>query len=741
MRQPEKVTLPVTGMTCAACQARVQRVLEKTPGVAEASVNLLLNSATVSFDPAVTSPERLVDVVRGTGYGAELPQPSSDLAAEEALRDKLAAQEYRSLRGKALVSLGLGLAAMALAPPPAVALVMATVVMLWAGRHFYLRAWQAFRHHAADMNTLIAVGTGAAYLFSLLATLAPEFFTSRGVPADVYYEAVMLIIALILLGNAIEARARRRTSAALRALTRLAPDTAHLIRDAIEVEVPVSAVRPGDTVVVRPGERLPVDGEVTEGASAVDESMLTGESLPVEKAAGSRVLGGTINATGAFRYRATTLGAESALARIVKLLREAQASRAPLQRLADRISAVFVPTVISIAIATFVVWYLAADVAPGVRAFSSAISVLIIACPCAMGLAVPTAIMVATGRGAELGLLIKGGAALERIRAVDTVVLDKTGTVTEGKPVVTDIVVAGSRSESEVLALAASVESLSEHPLAGAIVAGARARGLVLSTPEGFHALPGHGARGVVGGTLVLVGNRAMMTGAGLDPAPLDPAAARLAGLGKTPMYVAADGALAGLVAVADTLRPTSREAVSELQAAGLDVVLLTGDNRGTALAIAKEAGITRVVAEVLPEGKVAELERLQAEGRIVAMVGDGINDAPALARADVGIAVAGGSGTDIAAEAGDVVILRSDLRGVSRAIRLSRRTVATMRQNLFWAFVYNVIGIPVAAGALYPVWGIRLSPVLASAAMALSSVSVVTNSLRLRGRRSTGDR
>jgi Cu+-exporting ATPase len=741
VRQPEKVTLPVTGMTCAACQARVQRVLEKTPGVAEASVNLLLNSATVSFDPAVTSPERLVDVVRGTGYGAELPQPSSDLAAEEALRDKLAAQEYRSLRGKALVSLGLGLAAMALAPPPAVALVMATVVMLWAGRHFYLRAWQAFRHHAADMNTLIAVGTGAAYLFSLLATLAPEFFTSRGVPADVYYEAVMLIIALILLGNAIEARARRRTSAALRALTRLAPDTAHLIRDAIEVEVPVSAVRPGDTVVVRPGERLPVDGEVTEGASAVDESMLTGESLPVEKAAGSRVLGGTINATGAFRYRATTLGAESALARIVKLLREAQASRAPLQRLADRISAVFVPTVISIAIATFVVWYLAADVAPGVRAFSSAISVLIIACPCAMGLAVPTAIMVATGRGAELGLLIKGGAALERIRAVDTVVLDKTGTVTEGKPVVTDIVVAGSRSESEVLALAASVESLSEHPLAGAIVAGARARGLVLSTPEGFHALPGHGARGVVGGTLVLVGNRAMMTGAGLDPGPLDPAAARLAGLGKTPMYVAADGALAGLVAVADTLRPTSREAVSELQAAGLDVVLLTGDNRGTALAIAKEAGITRVVAEVLPEGKVAELERLQAEGRIVAMVGDGINDAPALARADVGIAVAGGSGTDIAAEAGDVVILRSDLRGVSRAIRLSRRTVATMRQNLFWAFVYNVIGIPVAAGALYPVWGIRLSPVLASAAMALSSVSVVTNSLRLRGRRSTGDR
>ena len=405
---PETVTLPVTGMTCAACQARVQRVLEKAPGVEEAAVNLLLNSATVRFDPAVTSPERLVDVVKGTGYGAELPRETADLAAEEAERDRLASLEYRSLRRKALASLAAGLVAMVAAPPPVAGLLMTTGVMLWAGRHFYQRAWQAFRHHAADMNTLIAVGTGAAYLFSLIATLAPEFFTSRGVPADVYFEAVMLIIALILMGNALEARARRRTSAALRALSTLQPDTARLIRDGAELEVPVSAVRPGDSVVVRPGERIPVDGEVTEGASAVDESMLTGESLPVEKAAGSRVLGGTINATGAFRYRATTLGAGSALGRIVKLLREAQASRAPLQRLADRISAVFVPSVISIAIATFVVWYLAADVAPGVRAFSSAISVLIIACPCAMGLAVPTAIMVATGRGAELGLLIRG---------------------------------------------------------------------------------------------------------------------------------------------------------------------------------------------------------------------------------------------------------------------------------------------------------------------------------------------
>ena len=727
----ETVTLPVTGMTCAACQARVQRELEKTDGVEDAAVNLLLDSATVRFDPARTSPERLVEAVRATGYGAELPWAAPDLAQEEAERDRQAEAEYRTLRAKSLVSLGLGLLAMLAAPPPVVALAMTVFVMLWAGRHFYVRAWQAFRHHAADMNTLIAVGTGAAFVSSVLATLAPGFFTSRGVPADVYYEAVILILALILLGNTLEARARRRTSAALRALTRLQPATARVIRDGAEVELPIAAVSSGDIVVVRPGERIPADGEVTEGASAVDESMLTGESLPVEKVPGSGVFGGTINATGAFRYRATTLGAASALARIVKLLREAQASRAPLQRLADRISAVFVPTVISIAIATFVAWYLLADQAPAVRAFTSAVSVLIIACPCAMGLAVPTAIMVATGRGAELGLLIKGGVALERIRALDTVVLDKTGTVTEGKPAVTDIVALGGSGEDELLALAASLEALSEHPLATAVVAAAKARGLVLRPAEQFRALPGHGARGAVAGRDVAVGNRAMMLEAGLDPAPLDDPAARLAAAGKTPMYVATAGALAGLVAVADPLRPTAREAVAELRAMGLEVILLTGDHRRTADAIAHEAGIERVMAEVLPEGKVAELKRLQAEGRVVGMVGDGINDAPALAQADVGIAM--GTGADIAAEAGDVVILRGDLRGVARAIRLSRSTVATMRQNLFWAFIYNVIGIPVAAGVLYPVWGIRLSPVLASAAMALSSVSVVTNSLRLR--------
>src|ERR1051325_11281708 len=571
--ESETVTLPVTGMSCAACQARVQRELERPAGGEDAAVNLLLNSATVRFDPARTSPGRLVEAVRATGYGAELPPAAPDLAAEEAERDRRAESEYRTLRAKSLVSLGLGLVAMLAAPPPLVALAMTAFVMLWAGRHFYLRAWQAFRHHAADMNTLIAVGTGAAFVSSVLATVAPGFFTSRGVPADVYYEAVVLILALILLGNALEARARRRTSAALRALTRLQPSTARVIHDGAEVELPIAAVRSGEIVVVRPGERIPVHGEASEGASAVDESMLTGESLPVEKVPGGGVYGGTINATGAFRYRATTLGAESALARIVKLLREAQASRAPLQRLADRISAVFVPAVISIAIATFVAWYLLADVAPAVRAFSSAVSVLIIACPCAMGLAIPTAIMVATGRGAELGLLIKGGAALERIRAVDTVVLDKAGAVPGGEPAVTDIVALGGPGENELLALAASLEALSEHPLAAAIVAAAKARGLPLEPAQRFRALPGHGARGVVAGSDVAVGNRAMMLDAGHDPAPLDEAAARLAAAGKTPMYVVAGGRLAGLIAVADPIRPTSREAVAELRAMGLDVI------------------------------------------------------------------------------------------------------------------------------------------------------------------------
>src|SRR6185369_8767273 len=501
----------------------------------------------------------------------------------------------------------------------------------------------------------------------------------------------------------------------------------------------IEEVRSGDTVTVRPGERVPVDGEVLSGASEVDESMLTGEPMPVAKGPGARVIGGTINRTGAFRYRATTLGVDSVLARIVQLMRDAQGSRAPIQRLADRISAVFVPVVIALAAVTFVIWYLAisangTDGAPLVRAFAAAVAVLIIACPCAMGLAVPTAVMVATGRGAQLGLLIKGGEALQRAGDVTTVVLDKTGTVTEGRPAVTDVVIPpeASRSADQLLRLVASLEAASEHPLAEAVVRHAREeRGLTLAPVEGFQSLTGLGAVGVVDGSALAVGNAALLAGYAVHIDPLRETAERLAGEGKTAVFVAVDGALAGLLAIADPIKLTSRAAVETMQRMGLGVVLLTGDERRTAEAIARQAGIERVVAGVLPEGKVAEIERLQSAGEVVAMVGDGINDAPALARADVGIAL--GTGTDIAVEASDVTLMRGDLAGVPSAIALSRRTMRTMKQNLFWAFVYNVVSIPIAAGALYPAFGLQLSPILASAAMAFSSVSVVANSLRLR--------
>ncbi len=768
------VTLPVTGMSCAACQARVQRALEKAPGVEDAAVNLLLNSAAVRFDPNITSPERLVAVVRDTGYGAELPAAAPDLAREEIERDAQAGREFRTLRRKAAVSLVLGFVAMVLTMPvmaagdatghphtadPFLRLATRTIdpvlrsglpwlyqasartlafvllgitlfVVLWAGRHFYVRAGQAFRHHAADMNTLIAVGTGAALLFSVFATVAPGFFQARGVAADLYYEAVILIIALILAGNALEARAKRRTSAALRALTTLQPATARVVRQGAELEVPVEQVREGDIVLVRPGERIAVDGTIVEGTSAVDESMLTGESLPVEKLPGSGVIGGTVNGTGGLRYRATTLGAESVLARIVRLLREAQGSRAPMQRLADRISAVFVPVVVSIAIATFVVWYLLAPSAPFVRAFAAGVAVLIIACPCAMGLAVPTGIMVATGRAAELGLLIKGGEALERAGRVNTVVLDKTGTVTEGKPVLTDVVSAPEAANSW-LGKVGSLEAASEHPVAAAIADGVRLRGQPREEVTEFRATVGRGASGRVSGIPVVVGNEDMLREAGIEIGPLREEAARLASQGKTLVFAAVGGRPSGVLAVADRIRPTSAAAVAALERLGLEIEMVTGDGRGTAEAVAREAGIGRVHAEVLPEGKVAEVRRLQGLGRTVAMVGDGINDAPALAAADVGIAM--GGGTDIAMDAADIVLMRGDLSTVGLSVRLSRRAIRIMRQNLFWAFVYNVIGIPVAAGVLYPAFGILLSPILASAAMAASSVSVVGNSLRLR--------
>jgi Cu+-exporting ATPase len=786
----EKLVIPVSGMTCAACQGRVQRTLSRTPGVVDASVNLMMGNATVAYDPAAVTPDALVATIQKTGYGAELPRPDLSASDEQAARDGAQEEEFRDLRTKAVASAVVGAVAMVASMPlmaadahghgvvadpfmrwamqaltpglraaapwlyaiPAAAISWALLaltlgVMAWAGRHFYARAWAAFRHHAADMNTLVAVGTGAAFLYSAVATVAPGLFTRAGLSPDVYYEAVVIIIALILTGNAFEARAKRQTSAALRALAQLQPKTARVLRPTpdggqAEVDLPVEAVRQGDVVLVRPGERVPVDGEVVSGESAVDESMLTGESLPVKKGAGDRVIGGTINRTGAFRYQATTLGEGSVLAQIVRLMRDAQGSRAPIQRLADRISAVFVPVVLSIAIVTFTTWFVAAHAtgtpagAALVRAFAAAVAVLIIACPCAMGLAVPTAVMVSTGKGAELGVLIKGGEALQRAGDVTTVVLDKTGTVTEGRPTVTDVILSdqsrtAGRTADDLLALVASLETSSEHPLADAIVRHARERGLAVQAPETFASHTGQGAAGVVDGFAVAVGNDAMMAQWAVDVARLRTDAERLAGEGKTPVYVAVDGALAGVVAVADPIKATSRAAVDRLRGMGLEVVMLTGDNRRTAEAVARAAGIDRVVAGVLPDGKVAEVKRLQGEGKVVAMVGDGINDAPALAQADVGVAI--GGGTDVAVEAADVALMRGDLAGVAHAVDLSRRTMRTMKQNLFWAFAYNVVGIPVAAGVLYPAVGLLLSPILASAAMAFSSVSVVSNSLRLR--------
>ena len=784
----ETVILPVTGMTCAACQSRVQRMLTRAPGVSSATVNLLMGNATITFDPAVVSPAALVKVVLDTGYGAELPAEGDDVVEQLAARDATTAHEYDALKLRAIASGIAGAIAMLLSmplmvrgahehmgvvadpfmrwvmialspalesafpwlyrvPAPVISwslLLMTVGVMLWAGRQFYVGAWTSMRHRAADMNTLVAVGTGAAFIYSVLATVTPSFFTRNGVAPDVYYEAVIFIIALILTGKMFEARATRSTSNALRALAQLRPTTARVMRPTpeggeTEVELTLADVRVNDLVVIRPGERLPVDGVVDSGASAVDESMLTGESMPVAKAAGDRVIGGTINSTGAIRYRATTLGSKSVLAQIMTLMRDAQASRAPIQGLADRISGVFVPVVIGLSLLTFAIWFGVLTQggtgagAAAVRAFAASVAVLIIACPCAMGLAVPTAVMVSTGRGAEAGVLIKGGAALQRAGDITTVIVDKTGTVTEGRPTVTDVIVPpdSALGADALLTFAASLEQSSEHPIAGAIVRGARDRGLAITTPTSFASQTGRGATAMVGSAWIAIGNATQMQELSLDVSSMQAQVAALATQAKTAVYVAVDGTLAGVIAVADPVRASSRAAIAELQGMGLQVVMLTGDNVETANAVARQTGITKVVAGVLPAGKVAAVVEEQRGGRVVAMVGDGVNDAPALAQADVGIAI--GSGTDVAIEAADIALMRGDLTGVVRAIALSRRTMQTMKQNLFWAFIYNVIGIPVAAGVLYPAFGVLLSPVLASAAMAFSSVSVVTNSLRLR--------
>jgi Cu+-exporting ATPase len=773
-------------MTCAACQSFIQRTLATQPGVHDASVNLMMNNATITFDPGVTSTSTLVDTIRETGYGAEIPALNPSVIAEQEGHDLEQLREYRQLRLKALVSLTAGFFAMVLSMPLMSAssaggmermkdplmswnmrvldpvlrkvlpwiyqvsdnairwflFVLAAFVLGWAGRRFFTKAWSALLHKTADMNTLVALGTGAAFLYSAASTIAPGFFIAHGIAPDVYFEAAILIVGLVLTGNALESRAKGQTASALRKLIQLQPKTATVVRDGVELDLPVESIQEGDVVLVRPGARIPTDGKVISGRSSVDESMLTGESLPVEKTAQDRVMGGTLNQNGSFQYRASGLGAGSTLAQIVRLLRNAQGSRAPIQRIADRVSAIFVPVVLCIAVVTFGTWRVFAPHAGVMQAFAAAVTVLVIACPCAMGLAVPTAVMVATGRGASYGILIKGGEALQRLEKIDTVVLDKTGTITAGRPQVTDVVLDSHQNEGEALRslrdaedslirVVAALEHASEHLLAKAVVRYAQERRLEVAHADSFESLTGLGVVGIVKGNVAMVGNPALMTRYSIDVRPLQALAARLAGEGKTPLWIAIDGKLAGIVAVADTIKPTSIQAIRQMHNEGLRVVMLTGDNERTARAIAHEAGVDEVIADVLPVGKVDAIKRLQEEHRIVAMVGDGINDAPALAQADVGLTMA--SGSDIAMEAGDVTLMRSDLTGVAAAIALSRGTMRVMRQNLFWAFIYNVIGIPLAAGALYPVFGLLLSPVIASAAMALSSFSVVTNSLRLR--------
>jgi Cu+-exporting ATPase len=750
--------LPVLGMHCAACANRIEGSLRSAPGVANANVNFATSRATVQFDPSATNLDALQQAVRDVGYDVIIPQqhsgsnhaPSSadDLqdAESQARATEYSRQKKRFLIAAALTIplaiLGMGPHILPQLAPllnqpwrPWLELALATPVLFWAGAEFFTGAWNAARHRAADMNTLVAIGTFAAYAYSVVATIAPQLFVASAhahsaAQPGVYYEVAAIIINLILLGRLLEARARSKTSGAIRALMGLQAKTARVERNGVEQDIAIDQVQVGDIVVVRPGESIPADGEVLSGNSTVDESMLTGEPMPVAKTQGNMVIGATMNKIGSFRFRATKVGRDTVLQQIIRMVQQAQGSKAPIQRLADTVSGYFVPVVLCIAVITFVVWF---DLAPRETRLTMAlvtfVSVLIIACPCALGLATPTAIMVGTGRGAQSGILIKGGQALETAHRLTTVVLDKTGTITEGRPAVTDIRAFGT-DEAEMLRLAASAERASEHPLAEAVVRHSTNQPIELSQPEAFNAISGEGIEARVDGRQILIGNAALLSRRGVTVDATD--AQNLAAQAKTPIFVAIDGKLRGLIAIADPIKTTSHEAIRRLHDLGLNVVMLTGDNRHTAEAIARQLGIDRVLAEVLPDAKSAEIARLQQQGEIVAMVGDGINDAPALAQADLGIAM--GQGTDVAMEAADITLVKGDLNGVVTSIALSRATIRNVKQNLFFAFIYNVLGIPLAAGVFYPLTGWLLSPIFASAAMALSSVSVVTNALRLRG-------
>ncbi len=738
-----RMVLPVRGMTCAACVAAVENALRSLDGVVSTSVNFATEKATVEYIPSRTGIREFKAAVKDAGYDVIEPDKAEDLVEKEQRERERA---YGELRTKVVVGAVLVIPLMILMQwhhigldhilslprqvNHLIQLLLATPVQFWIGRQFYAGAVAAARHRTTNMNTLIAIGTSSAYLYSITATFFPSLFEIRGYSAEVYFDTSATIIVLILLGRLFEARAKGQTSEAIKKLIGLQAKTARVVRDGKEQDVPIEDVEIGDVIIVRPGEKIPVDGVIREGYSSVDESMVTGESIPVEKHAGDSVIGGTINKTGSFRFAAEKIGKETMLSHIIEMVQSAQGSKPPIARLADVIASYFVPAVIGVAALTFIIWYLFGPAPAFTYAILNFIAVLIIACPCSLGLATPTSIMVGTGKGAENGILIRSGEALEKAHKITAVVFDKTGTLTTGKPAVTDIVAQGVDAKA-LLYYAASAEKNSEHPLGESIMKKALESGVSIADPVQFQAVPGHGIKAGVDGRTVLLGNQRLMQKEGIDSHDLSGELEKLSAEGKTPMFVSLDGTAAGIIAVADTLKDEAVQAVKHLHDLGVEVVMITGDNRRVGEAIGRQAGIDRVIAEVLPQDKANEVKKLQGEGKVVAMVGDGINDAPALAQADVGIAI--GTGTDVAMEAADITLISGNIRGVVTAIALSKATMRNIRQNLFWAFAYNVILIPVAAGVLFPFFGILLNPMLAAGAMGFSSVTVVTNALRLK--------